>query len=43
MDAMRRATFVGMTEDEVRQYEQRRARIGELVKELGVITSQRAA
>jgi hypothetical protein len=43
MNAMGKATFVGMTEDEVREYEERRARINELVQELGVLTSERAA
>jgi len=42
-DALRKATFVGMTDNEVQQYDQRTARIGELVEELGVITSQKAA
>ncbi len=43
IDAMRTATFVGMTADEARQLEQRRARIRELVRELEVLTSERAA
>jgi hypothetical protein len=44
MDAMSRATFVGMTEeDELHEYDERRARITELVRELGVLTSRRAA
>ncbi len=43
IDAMRTATFVGMTADEKHELEQRRARIRELVQELEVLTSQKAA
>jgi hypothetical protein len=40
-DARTRATVVGMTEYDVRQFEQRRARLRDLVRELAVITSQK--
>lgn len=40
-DALRMAAFVGMTEDEVRAYQQRRRGIAELVKELTMLTSQK--
>ena len=43
IDAMRTATFVGMTEAEAHELEQRRARIRELVRELERVTSLRAA
>ena len=37
--AMSRATFLGMTEDEAHAYEERLAKIGELVQELAVLAS----
>jgi hypothetical protein len=43
IEAMRSATFVGMTEGETQVYDQRRARIGELVKELADTASWRRA
>ncbi len=36
-DAMETETFVGLTEDEGRQYEQRRAKIMDLVRQLRLI------
>jgi hypothetical protein len=39
----RRAAFIAMTDDELREYDQRGDRIAELLKELSTITSGRAA
>lgn len=38
-DAMETATFIGLTADETEQYDARRARILELVKELRVLAA----
>jgi hypothetical protein len=40
VEALRRATFVGMTEEEVRQYECRGKQLGELVNEFKVLMSK---
>lgn len=40
-EALRLAASVGMTEDEVRAYQQRRKRLSQLVKELTFLTSQK--
>ena len=39
--ALRMATFVGMTEDEVREYRERRRRLSELVNEFAALTSNK--
>lgn len=38
-DAMETATFIGLTADETDQYDARRARIAELVRELRVLAA----
>ena len=40
-EALRLAASVGMTEDEVRAYQQRRKRLSQLVKEFTFLTSQK--
>ena len=40
-EALRMAAFVGMTEEEAREYQQRRKRLAELVHEFAALTSQR--
>ena len=41
LDALRNATFFGMTEGDVREFQNRRKGIRELVRELEVITTRR--
>ena len=40
-EALRMAAFVGMTEEEAREYQQRRKRLSELVQEFAALTSQK--
>lgn len=42
IEALRRATFGGMTDDEEREYENREKELTSLVNELGVLTSKRS-
>jgi len=42
-DALDGAAFVGMTENELRVYDERRKKLRELVHELEVLTSRKAA
>jgi hypothetical protein len=41
LDALRNATFFGMTEGDVREFQNRRKGIRELARELEVITTRR--
>ena len=43
IEAMKRATFLGMTDEEREEYDLRFDRIAELLQELTTITSRRAA
>ena len=43
IEAMKRATFLGMTDEEREEYDRRFDRIAELLQELTTITSRRAA
>lgn len=43
IEALRTATFVGMTEAQAKAYQDRRNKLRELVRQLEVITSRRAA
>ena len=40
-EALRTAAFAGMTEEEAREYLLRRERLGELVNQFAVLTSQK--
>jgi len=42
IEALKRAAFLGMTDDESREYDQRGDRIAELVRELSTITRSAA-
>jgi len=42
IEALKRAAFVGMSDDEVTEFDQRGERIAELVKELSTITRRAA-
>ena len=42
-EARRRAAFIAMTDDELREYDQGGDRIAELLKELSTLTSRTAA
>jgi hypothetical protein len=41
-EAMCRATFLGMTLDEAKQYEERRRRIADLIEQLEMVAGRRA-
>jgi len=40
-ETLRMAAFVGTTEDEARDYQQRRKRLGELVNQFATLTSRK--
>lgn len=42
-EALSNAAYVGMTEEEVREYQQRGRKLAELVNQLAMLTSQKAS